>query len=171
MNTWQQLVTNPVIWLIIMISLISYTLLFELLFEQKKDGAWLCRVNSWLDTLKVILNCLPLLGLFGTIIGLLSTFSQMSLGGMDQQELLSSGVSDAMLTTQVALLMFIPGWLTLAYLKKKKAYQEIKSSIISQENIAPNKTADFLLQNQTNCEIKSLPISKDNEVTREKYAL
>jgi hypothetical protein len=76
-----------------------------------------------------------------------------------------------MLTTQVALLMFIPGWLTLAYLKKKQAYQEIKSSIISQENIAPNKTADFLLQNQTNCEIKSLPISKDNEVTREKYAL
>ena len=134
MSNWQQLYSNTVIWLILITALACYFILFELLFDKNKNDCWRTKVDSWLHTLKVLLNCLPLLGLFGTIVGLLNTFTQMSYGTMDQQELLSSGIADAMLTTQVGLLMVIPGWVMLAYLKRKFAYYEAISLLHYQQN-------------------------------------
>jgi biopolymer transport protein ExbB len=134
MNSGQQLYSNTVIWLILITALVCYFLLFELLFDSNKGRVWRTKVASWLHTLKVLLNCLPLLGLFGTIVGLLSTFTQMSYASMDQQELLSSGIADALLTTQVGILMVIPGWLMLAYLKRIFLHYEALSLLNYQQN-------------------------------------
>ena len=43
----------------------------------------------------------------------------MSFGSMDQQSMLSSGIADALLTTEIGLLLVIPGWLMSAQLQKK----------------------------------------------------
>jgi biopolymer transport protein ExbB len=125
MNNLQQLYGNIIIWLILLTALVCYTLLIELLTQNNKNQQWVTKVSSWQNTLQVMLSCLPLLGLFGTIVGLLHTFTQMSYGSMDQQALLSSGIADAMFTTQVGLLMLIPGWLLLANLKHKRRIIEI----------------------------------------------
>ena len=134
MNNWQQLSSNIVIWLIILTALVCYYVLFELLLDSNKNASWRVKVASWQHTLKVLLNCLPLLGLLGTIVGLLSTFTQMSYGSMDQQELLSSGIADAMFTTQIGLLMVIPGWVTLTYLKQKYTRSEAISLLKNEIN-------------------------------------
>jgi biopolymer transport protein ExbB len=70
--------------------------------------------------LPVLLGTLPLLGLLGTISGLMRTFREMSRGqGLDQQTYLSSGISEALLTTQLGLVLVIPGLLLLAWLKAR----------------------------------------------------
>lgn len=127
MNDLQPLYNNIVVWLILLTAVVCYTLLFELLVQKNKNKQWIEKVIGWQNSLQVMLSCLPLLGLFGTIVGLLHTFTQMSYGSMDQQELLSSGIADAMFTTQVGLLMVIPGWLLLANLKHKRRLVEASS--------------------------------------------
>lgn len=112
---WQ----NPIICLIVLLAVFSYQLLLELFVHTNKDQNWLERARQWLPGLQVLLNCLPLLGLLGTVIGLLDTFRQMSYGSIDQQTMLSSGIADALLTTEVGLLMVIPGWLLLAQLQRR----------------------------------------------------
>ncbi len=120
MNNLEKIYSNFVVWLILLTALVCYTLLIELLTQKDKSQQWIEKVTSWLSSLQVMLTCLPLLGLLGTIVGLLRTFTQMSYGSLDQQELLSSGIADAMFSTQVGLLMVIPGWLLLANLKHKR---------------------------------------------------
>lgn len=125
MNSLQPLYSNVIVWLILLTAFVCYMLLIELLSQKDKNKQWVDKVISWQNSLQVMLSCLPLLGLFGTIVGLLRTFTQMSYGSMDQQELLSSGIADAMLTTQIGLLMVIPGWLLLANLKHKRHSIEV----------------------------------------------
>ena len=68
-----------------------------------------------------MLAALPLLGLLGTISGLLKTFNRMSIEkGFALQEVISGGIGEAMFTTQLGLFMVIPGLLMLAYLNHKK---------------------------------------------------
>jgi biopolymer transport protein ExbB len=51
---------------------------------------------------------------------LLEVFHQMTVDhGLDPATLISGGIGDAMFTTQVGLLMVIPGWLALSYLQAK----------------------------------------------------
>ncbi len=106
-----------ILWAIILLGLICYALLINFL-TSPQDRHWHQRLRVWLRVLPVLLSALPLLGLLGTITGLMKTFREMSLGqGLDQQTYLSSGISEALLTTQLGLVLVIPGLLLLAWLK------------------------------------------------------
>lgn len=109
---------NTVVWSILLLAIVSYTLLLEMILHKPKDPEWFFRTTHWLPGLQALLNSLPLLGLLGTIVGLLHTFWEMSLGELSTQALLSSGIADAMFSTQIGLLLVIPGWLMLACLKR-----------------------------------------------------
>ncbi len=50
----------------------------------------------------------PLLGLLGTVSGMIKTFNMISLIGSSNPRLLSGGISEALLTTQLGLLIAIP---------------------------------------------------------------
>jgi biopolymer transport protein ExbB len=102
-----------------MLALACYSVLLHLLMNYKLAKPWLTSAQGWLQTLPAMLSALPLLGLLGTIVGLLQTFTQMSQGSMDIHQLLSSGIADAMITTEIGLLMVIPGWIMLAILQRK----------------------------------------------------
>ena len=119
MTNWQQIISNPIVILILAMALVCYSVLLHLLLSKKQSADWSMTTANWLNSLPTLLTALPLLGLLGTIVGLLKTFRQMSLGSMDIQALLSSGIADAMLTTELGLLMVIPGWLMLSVLKRK----------------------------------------------------
>ncbi|MEP4889119.1 MAG: MotA/TolQ/ExbB proton channel family protein [Aliiglaciecola sp.] len=128
MNPIQQALSNPIIWLILGLALLCYSILLGLIIVRESTPAGLSKTSSWLHTLPAMLSALPLLGLLGTIIGLLQTFSQMARGGMDIQELLSRSIADAMLTTQVGLLMVIPGWVMLSALQRKQQRLEMRNA-------------------------------------------
>ena len=111
--------SNWVVWVILVLGLCCYLLLFNFIFSPH-DKLWQQRMGSWLKALTVLLSALPLLGLLGTIKGLIATFKQMSGSqGLDQQALLSSGIADALITTQLGLVLVVPGLLLLAWLRAK----------------------------------------------------
>ena len=108
---------NPVVWAIVALAQFCYILQFNLILGNR-DSEWKRQVETWLKILPVILSALPLLGLLGTIAGLLTTFRTMSIsGGLDQQMLLGSGIADALITTQLGLIMVIPGLLLLSFIR------------------------------------------------------
>lgn len=109
---------NPLIWAILGLALLCYVAQFDLLLAPR-DAHWGRQAAVWLKVLPVLLAALPLLGLLGTISGLLETFRAMGLaGGLDQQTLLSSGIADALITTQLGLITVVPGLLLLAWLRR-----------------------------------------------------
>ena len=65
--------------------------------------------DSNLDTLKVIAMVAPLLGLLGTVFGMIDAFQQMEMAGNNiNPSTLSGGIWEALLTTAVGLSVAIP---------------------------------------------------------------
>lgn len=115
------LLDNLVIWAIMATALGCYSLLIDLSFIRRCDDEWFDRSQYWKDALKTMLAALPLLGLLGTIGGLLKTFLRMSIQkGFSMHEVISGGIAEAMFTTQFGLVMVIPGLLMLAYLNGRQ---------------------------------------------------
>jgi biopolymer transport protein ExbB len=72
-----------------------------------------------LKVIKVCVAVSPLMGLLGTVTGMLNTFKALSLGSGGDKTLamVSSGISEALITTETGLLIAIPGLLILHHLK------------------------------------------------------
>ena len=110
-------VDNVIIWAILALALFCFIVEFSLLLSSR-DPLWKERVRGWLKVMPVLLSALPLLGLLGTIAGLMETFRSMALSsGLDQQGLLSSGIADALITTQLGLIMVIPGIMLFTFIR------------------------------------------------------
>lgn len=93
--------------------------------EQLAGEAFLTGVKLKLLTRESLLDaCVlasPLLGLLGTITGMIETFEAMAVSTSSAPaDAMSSGISKAMLTTQVGLLVSLPGLLIAQALKSKK---------------------------------------------------
>lgn len=72
--------------------------------------------QQWIETLRCLINALPLLGLLGTIMGLLQSFFAMSQGGsLSASSVLTQGIANALWTTQLGLVLAVPAWLLLSY--------------------------------------------------------
>lgn len=78
-------------------------------------------VKSWLQSLHILVSAMPLLGLLGTIIGLLETFSALS---SNANLTISDAIGKALLTTQAGLLVAIPAMVMLWKLKHMVEKQE-----------------------------------------------
>lgn len=62
-----------------------------------------------LVVLKAMVAAAPLLGLLGTVMGMIATFSALAARGTASSEALSEGISQALITTQVGLVVALPG--------------------------------------------------------------
>ena len=75
--------------------------------------------DSNLDTLKVIAMVAPLLGLLGTVFGMIDAFQQMEMAGNNiNPSTLSGGIWEALLTTAVGLSVAIPTVLFESYFRE-----------------------------------------------------
>jgi len=72
-------------------------------------------LESGLNTIKIIATISPLLGLLGTVIGILSSFDTISKVGLDDPMLFSSGISIALITTVAGLIVSIPHFIFYNY--------------------------------------------------------
>jgi len=70
-----------------------------------KEMPWL---NKGIGTLAVLAAIAPLMGLLGTVGGMIETFSVLTSQGVSNSELLSGGIAEALLTTKMGLLTAIP---------------------------------------------------------------
>jgi len=64
-----------------------------------------------LQAIGVLATVAPLLGLLGTVLGMIETFDVISLFGTGNARAMAGGVSVALITTQTGLLVAIPGLL------------------------------------------------------------
>lgn len=80
------------------------------------------RLSERISTLSLLANVATLTGLLGTIFGLQASFSSLKLAeGADKAAALASGISQAMNTTAMGLMVAIPCMVAYTYLANKKS--------------------------------------------------
>jgi biopolymer transport protein ExbB len=120
-----QFAGNLVVWAIIGLALFCYVVEFDLILGTR-DAQWQRQARTWLGVLPILLSALPLLGLLGTITGLLTTFRAMADSDELNQSFVSSGIAEALITTQLGLIMVIPGLLLCSWIRR--SYRELVKS-------------------------------------------
>lgn len=65
-------------------------------------------INSWIPFIKIISMVAPLLGLLGTVIGMIVTFQAITLFGTGDPKTMAGGISQALITTVLGLTVAIP---------------------------------------------------------------
>ncbi|RZA05464.1 MAG: transporter [Moraxellaceae bacterium] len=123
-----QLLNNPIVWVTIVMAIVCYALLIRFCFVETKDEHWFDLTRNWLPGVRQMLSCLPLLGLLGTISGLKDTFVRLAdEGGVVLQELITGGIGDALFTTELGLVLVVPGILLVSYLNRQRHEWLIRS--------------------------------------------
>jgi biopolymer transport protein ExbB len=77
------------------------------------------RLTRYLGTLATIVGISPLLGLFGTVTGMIEVFRTIAESGGGQAAQLSGGISQALITTATGLLIAIPALVAHNYFQEK----------------------------------------------------
>ena len=76
----------------------------------------IAHLESGLDTIKVIATISPLLGLLGTVVGVLVSFQIIAQTGMNNPANFAQGISLALITTVGGLLVALPHFIGHSYL-------------------------------------------------------
>jgi biopolymer transport protein ExbB len=66
------------------------------------------KLEGGLNLVKIISNVAPLLGLLGTVVGMVITFQSITLFGTGDPQIMASGISTALMTTVIGLVVSIP---------------------------------------------------------------
>ena len=61
-----------------------------------------------LSTIKLLAAVAPLLGLLGTVVGMIETFQSITLFGTGDPKLMAGGISQALVTTMLGLIAAVP---------------------------------------------------------------
>jgi biopolymer transport protein ExbB len=77
------------------------------------------RLERFLPALKVLAAIAPLLGLLGTVTGMINTFKVITVHGTGDPRLMAGGISEALITTQLGLAVAIPIMMMAAFLGRK----------------------------------------------------
>ena len=90
------------------------------------------KLEKLLPSLDIIAQISPLLGLLGTVIGMISSFNQLELGGTTvDPSVLAGGIWTALLTTAVGLIVAIPALISHHFFEKKiQDFQNIINNIL-----------------------------------------
>lgn len=81
------------------------------------------KLDYWLGAIAMTAAVSPLLGLLGTVSGMIETFKLMTLFGASDASAVSGGISEALVTTELGLVVAIPALLMNALLSRKvKSY-------------------------------------------------
>lgn len=76
-------------------------------------------LERFLPALKVLAAIAPLLGLLGTVTGMINTFHVITVHGTGDPRLMAGGISEALVTTQLGLAVAIPILVIVALLGRK----------------------------------------------------
>ncbi len=73
------------------------------------------KMKSWIPVLNIAATVAPLLGLLGTVSGIIKTFADLSSGG---ERRISDGIAEALITTEYGLVVAIPALVAAALLSR-----------------------------------------------------
>jgi biopolymer transport protein ExbB len=66
------------------------------------------QVGFWINFLSLITGVAPMIGLLGTVSGMIGAFQKIGMGGMGKPELLAGNIGEALITTATGLVIAIP---------------------------------------------------------------
>ena len=82
-------------------------------------GGKVPEVDRRMATMNILVTSAPLLGLLGTVLGMIMTFQGISTGGGKMADAIAEGISAALITTEMGLLVALPG-MVLAYVVRRR---------------------------------------------------
>lgn len=89
-------------------------------FEEVRQGM-LHDIERRVTFLKTLVAAAPLMGLLGTVIGMLGTFTAISSGsGAETAAMVAAGISEALITTQTGLFVALPGLFLILIIHRRK---------------------------------------------------
>lgn len=89
----------------------------EVMYEKMLEAQ--PKVERFLSVIAVTAAVAPLLGLLGTVTGMINTFKMITLFGTGDASSLSGGISEALITTELGLVVAIPALVAHAMLNRK----------------------------------------------------
>ena len=95
----------------------SRELMEEVMYEKVITTK--ARLQGGLPFIAICAASAPLLGLLGTVTGIINTFKQITIFGSGDVKSLSGGISEALITTKFGLIVAIPSLLLHAYLSRR----------------------------------------------------
>jgi biopolymer transport protein ExbB len=107
-----------------------------------KASKYLLDLDFGMNTIKIIATIAPILGLLGTVIGVLQSFETISSAGFAQgADLFASGISLALITTVGGLIVALPHYIAYNYLlgsftKLESKYEEMIINRITRETLS-----------------------------------
>ncbi len=116
-----------------------------------------------LSTLSTIGNITPLLGLLGTVFGMIKAFNVIAIMGVGKPEALAGGISEALLTTAFGLSVAIPTIVIYNYLAHRvdKLIREMEIScvdlleLLTNHNVNQNTSRSFNQEGEIAYEVSS----------------
>lgn len=73
------------------------------------------RLESWMSAVATVVSLSPMLGLLGTVWGVLDAFAEMGTAGTANLATIAPSISSALVTTVIGLLVAIPGVIVYSY--------------------------------------------------------
>jgi biopolymer transport protein ExbB len=90
----------------------------EIKAEEKASEVKLLLERN-LSMLSTIASISPLLGLLGTVVGMITVFSNIDVNGSANTDLLAAGISEALITTAFGLIIAVPAIVFYRYFEQK----------------------------------------------------
>jgi biopolymer transport protein ExbB len=76
-------------------------------------------VTRYVGTIALLATIAPLLGLLGTVGGMIKTFTVIAEFGTGNARALAGGISEALITTQTGLVVAVPGLFLASFLTRQ----------------------------------------------------
>lgn len=86
-------------------------------------------IDRGLTLIGVLAAIAPLLGLLGTVLGMIGTFNTITLFGTGNARAMAGGISQALITTQTGLLIAIPGLYMRNFIQRRLGH--VRHEVIS----------------------------------------
>ena len=102
------------------------------------------RLGNNLATLGVVAAIAPLLGLLGTVIGMIKVFSSLMAGGIGDVDALAGGIGEALVTTALGIGVAIPAHLLYAWFSRRVEYLTLvleKDSVDCLDQLAKHRAS------------------------------
>jgi biopolymer transport protein ExbB len=117
------------------------------------------RLERFLPSMRMLSSVAPMLGLLGTVTGIIATFDMITVVGGGKPRLLAGGISEALITTATGLAIAIPGLLAHSFLSSR-----IEGLIADAERFAAS-LSNVLKQKQSDSKSKGDQTSGTHRVT------
>lgn len=76
-------------------------------------------LDTYLSSIRVLAGVAPLLGLLGTVTGMMGTFNVITIFGTGNAQAMAGGISVALISTQTGLMVSIPGLYMSGFLARR----------------------------------------------------